>query len=45
MQCLQDYLNKPDQILEYEYENSLIDDEHGDLIVEVKKGRSFLSED
>ena len=45
MKCLQDYLNKPDQILEYEYENELIDDEHGNMLLEIKKGRSFLSED
>jgi|TARA_B110000285_G_scaffold150230_1_gene167709 hypothetical protein len=31
--------------LEYEYENELIDDEDGNMLLEVKKGRSFLSED
>jgi hypothetical protein len=28
LRCLQDYLDKPDQILEYEYQNELIDDEN-----------------
>ena len=43
LKCLQEYLDKPGQILEYEYENQLIDDIGNNKLIEVKKGRSFMS--
>lgn len=45
MKCLQEYLDLPEQILEYDYENQLVDDIGRDQLIEIKRGRSFIIED
>ena len=45
LKSLQEYLDKPNQILEFQYQKELIDDPAQDLLVEIKKGRSFMSEE
>ena len=41
LKSLQEYLDKPDTILEYEYLNQIIDDTGSGMLVEIKQGRGF----
>jgi hypothetical protein len=45
LKSLQEYLDKPDQILEYEYLNQIIDDIGSGMLTEIKQGRTFERQD
>ena len=41
LQSLQHYLSLPDQLLEYDYENRVVEDLGQNRVTEVKKGKEF----
>lgn len=45
LQSLQHYLSLPDQMLEYDYENRIVEDMGLNRVTEVKKGKELMTEE